>query len=550
MPRIIRGALTPWIEGLIQSYGSEEGSSNVGRLKAHVTSVGQMSLSQARNVEGPTGLIFLSDSVMQIPAILTSSAWEHLQEQEERECFTSLLNTTVCIRNYCLQFHMATEPTKCRFFLSVGAMQSLAAGPTKDRTPCCTTSRSVQQIIYKTWKALSGQETQDSQMNPNDFNLSDLLGEWQHDSLQTVLEDVKEKLTIARSANLQPSTSNGLPSPTQPDMFTPTSWDTERVLDDGVGNFSIPIECLLIPQGHAMHEQKENSDTLTTDGGLELNLRLSESTRLSLDPADLQNATFTDGGGEVQNCGENVTHHDNGSVHLPNKDITPLEKPWEMFAAPNDFSSSDMSQEAVPIQSMQSHQQNSHVNTSTELPITSTQREDHNKGDLGSLPPYQNQPLSSGSSNTATSSCHTAPEETQTMLENADTQQETVDRQHRKAKRKRDPVCVQEAQTTIGVAQDEAQLDGSPPSWLFDSVMASGNVEGSIHVQSLSAKRRKPLTVHADGEPFSYTYVVSGQNLLDISRFQVAKSLLPWAIKYLVVPKGTMHPSPTEQDPG
>ncbi|XP_077424657.1 adrenocortical dysplasia protein homolog [Vanacampus margaritifer] len=514
MPRVIRGALSPWIEGLIQSYSSEEGRSNSGRLKAHVTSVGQMSLSQARNVEGPTGLIFVSDSVMQIPAILTSSAWEHLQEQEERECFTSLLNTTVCIRNYRLQFHMATEPTKCRFFLSVGAMQSIAAGPTKNITPCCTTSPSVQQKIYQTWKTLLVQETQDTQTNHNDFNLSDLLGEWQHDSLQTVLEDVRQKLTIARGANLQTSTSTGPPSLTQPDMFSPTGWDIERVLDDGMGNFSIPIKCLLIPQRCAMHEQKENSDILTTEGDMEFNLRLSEST---VDPADSQTATFTQEEGKVQNCGENITHHDNECVDWTNKDITPLEKPWELFPAPNGFSFSDMSQEAI---------------------------EEHIKGDLGSLPPYQKQPLSSGSSNTATSSSHAAPEDTQTMIENVDTQQGTVVRQHRKAKRKRDPPCVQEAQTTVAVEQDEAQLAGSPPSWLFDSVMASGNVEGNIHVQTLAAKRRKPLTVHADGEPFSYTYVVSGQNLQDLSRFQVTKSLLPWAVKYLV-PKGTMHLSPT-----
>ncbi|GLD67626.1 uncharacterized protein AKAME5_001896200 [Lates japonicus] len=117
MPRPARSRLCPWIETLILSYGSEEGgssSTSSGRLKAHVIGVGQMSQSQAQGSEGPSGLLFLSDGVLQIPALLTASAWEHLQEQEDRECFTSLVNTTVCIQDYRLHFHMAPEQNKCR----------------------------------------------------------------------------------------------------------------------------------------------------------------------------------------------------------------------------------------------------------------------------------------------------------------------------------------------------------------------------------------------------------------------------------------------------
>ncbi|KAG8012849.1 hypothetical protein GBF38_020772 [Nibea albiflora] len=110
MPRPSRIRLSPWIETLILSYGShpqvEEGGGGGGSsgwLKAHVIGLGPMSQSQAQGSEGPTALLFLSDEVLQIPAMLTASAWERLQYQEERESLASLLNTTVYIQDYQLQ---------------------------------------------------------------------------------------------------------------------------------------------------------------------------------------------------------------------------------------------------------------------------------------------------------------------------------------------------------------------------------------------------------------------------------------------------------------
>ncbi|XP_061629930.1 adrenocortical dysplasia protein homolog [Phyllopteryx taeniolatus] len=537
MLRVPRNALSPWIESLIRSYGSEEGS-NGGRLKAHVTSVGQMSQSQARNSEGPTGLLFLSDGVVQMPAILTSSAWEHLQEQEDKECFTSLLNTTVCVRDYRLQFHMATEPTRCRFFLSVGEMLTTAAGRAKDNTPCCTSSLSVQQKIYETWRTLLVRETQDSPKSHTDFDLSDLLGEWQRDSLQTVLEDVRERLMVPRSASLQPFTSTAVASVNQLDMFTPTGWDIERAADNATGCFSIPIKCLLIPEGCAMQGQKANADVLTTDGDRELNLQLSEST---VNTEGCQTAELTEGVGETQNYVDNIMHHDNIHVNLTNKDLTASAKAWEMFLPPRCFSFSDGSQEAIAVQSIQFHRQNCHVNrTSTQLPITSTQPENlqHSKGNHSSLPPYQKLPLSSGGSYTATPTSQMPPQDKQTLIENVDMQQITVGRQYRMTMRKRDLECVQEERTTVAV--EEARKSGSPPSWLFDSGTGSGTVGGSIDIQTLATEQGK-TTVHTDSVPFSYTYNVSGQNLHDFNQFTVEESLLSWAVKYLVLPKQTTH---------
>uniref|UniRef100_A0A665VAU4 Shelterin complex subunit TPP1/Est3 domain-containing protein n=1 Tax=Echeneis naucrates TaxID=173247 RepID=A0A665VAU4_ECHNA len=217
--------LSPWIETLIRSYGSQQGNSS-GRLKAHVIGVGQMSQSQAQGTEGPTGILVLSDGVLQISAVLTATAWEHLQEQEDRECFTSLVNTTVYIQDYRMQFHMALELSKCRFFLLVGKLATTAAGPVKDNTPCCTSLSSVRMKICETWRALLGQETQDQCK----FDLSDLLGEWQHGCLEDVLEDVEQRLKVASCTS---STSN---------------WDVDRVRSKGLKCFSVPIKCLHIPE--------------------------------------------------------------------------------------------------------------------------------------------------------------------------------------------------------------------------------------------------------------------------------------------------------------
>lgn len=247
-----------------------------------------------------------------------------------------------------------------------------------------------------------------------------------------------------------------------------------------------------------------------------MNLQLSPCTRSSVDPVEWQTAKLPEGAGEVQNCGDNITDPDNVCVKLTNEDIAPLEKPWEMFPPPNGLSF-----------------------LGTQLPITSTQSEDlqHSKEDKESFSPFQKPLLSSGNCNTRTPTSHTAPKEERSMIENVDEQQETVERQHRKAKRK---LNLEEAQTTVAAEDDEAEVIGSPPSRLFDSLMASGTDEGGIHVETLGAEKRKTLTVHAGGEPFSYTYTVSEQNLHDFSKFQVEKSLLAWAVKYLVPKQRTL----------
>ncbi|XP_060892367.1 adrenocortical dysplasia protein homolog [Labrus mixtus] len=579
MSRSTRNKLSPWIESLILSCGCPDGSSSSsssGRLKAHVIGVGQMSLSQAQGSEGPTGLLFLSDGVLMIPAILTASAWEQLQDQEERECFTSLLNHTVCIQKYTLQFHMAPEQTKCRFFLSVGELATTAAGPVKKNTPCSTTLPSVRQKVSETWRTLLGQEGQESQSQCG-FDLTELLGEWQHDCLQSVLEEVKEKLlTASYPANPQPSTSTFTSSLTCPDTHSATSWDVDRVRYKKEKCFTVPMNCLLIPEDGAQQlrtplDVASRLSAALGDGSTDLP-RVCETAGPSADEADWR---IEDPAHVQVNC----EARENSPLHVEDKEldedmitrlneseIRPLANPWDMFSPPGETSSSaDASPEPEP---------HPHVPilTSTQLPVQSTKEsqqtsEQSSKGERSELLPYQKPPSSTNPPDTVSAPAPTSvspPEpfarpanlfpatdepcigvskpnlssveqESQLFEEEV---VETVERKCRKAKRKRNEPS-EEAQASVQEEEEEElQISGSPPSWLFDSMNGSGPEEDSSHPQVQTASR-KTSAVHRDGKLFAYSYQVSGKNLQDFSRFKISDWLLNWAAKYLVTPRQT-----------
>lgn len=600
MPRTGRSRLSPWIESLILSHGGqEEGSSgSSGRLKAHVIGVGQMSQSQAQGSESPTGLLFLSDGVLQIPAILTASAWEHLQEQEDRESFTSLVNTTVCIQDYRLQFHMAHEQTKCRFFLSVGELATTAAGPVKDNTPCCTTLPSVRMKICKTWRVLLGQEVLDSQTSQCGFDLSELLGEWQHDCMQAVLEDVRERLMIAtsRPVSPQPSTSTCTSLLTRPDTSTATSWDIDRVRYKGVKCFSVPIKCLLIPEEDAQQLQTPSDVGSRTPSGLAAASEDRERDLLQVSkPAKTTQPSVNDVEWRIPKPAVIETDFDiNQSSPLPAEDgmlyedmiigmidsnIRPLSNPWDIFPPPDDTSSSsDASPEAAPSNSLpnptaaEPKPDHAAVLTSTQLPVHSSKESqptsECSKGEHSCLPPYQKPPHSTSLHASAGSSSSTSvsPPELFTRPSNLlaatdehhpDTAQrhrvldqesqvleENVGRNHRKAKRKRSEPAPEALANFVDEDEEEG---GSPPSWLFDTQAGSRTKEGSRQQQGQTVRTvlRKDPAAHSDGRRFLYSYQVSGQNLQDFSQFKVAESCLHWAVKYLVVPKQTDRPHNT-----
>uniref|UniRef100_A0A3Q1BX94 Shelterin complex subunit TPP1/Est3 domain-containing protein n=1 Tax=Amphiprion ocellaris TaxID=80972 RepID=A0A3Q1BX94_AMPOC len=398
MLRPARNRLTPWIESLILSY-----------------SVPEEDEEGEEDSEDPTGLLYLSDGQLQIPTVLTAAAWEHLQDQEDRECFTSLLNSTVCIQDYRLLFHMAPEETRCRFFLSVGQLATVAAGPVKDKPPCCSTLNSVQGKIRLTWRALRGQEDSESQ---DGHELTVLLDEWQRDVLEELKQDIRRRL------NPQPSTSSHQASST---LHT-TGWDLDRIRYKGEEPFSVPMRYLLIPEDAA--------------GG----------TRPS--------------GGEAQQ-----QRSEPAAVEV-----------WE-----------DAKSSPSPVEDKTKNVVQPAASSSVTPP--------------DKAPTGQNLPaVESGV-------------------------EETVERKARKMKRKRSDPSPEALSTLV-----EEELSTSPPSWLFDSQAGSEETGSSSSIspeQTTGPVQRKTPSMHSDSSLFSYSYRVTGQNLLDLSRFKVASSLLQWSVKYL-----------------
>uniref|UniRef100_A0A7N6BZ53 Shelterin complex subunit TPP1/Est3 domain-containing protein n=1 Tax=Anabas testudineus TaxID=64144 RepID=A0A7N6BZ53_ANATE len=551
MPRPPRNKLSPWIEQLILNYDGQEGNSSSGRLKAHIIGVGQMSQSQAQSSEGPTGILFLSDGVLQIPAVLTASAWEHLQEQEDRECFTSLVNTTVCIQDYRLQFSMAPEQTKCRFFLSVGELATTAAGPVKSSTPCCTTLPSVRLKIVEAWRALLGAE--DSQKSQCGFDLSELLGEWQHDCLQAVLQDVQERLMVKRSPLAHP--------------VAVTRWDVDRVRYKGDKSFSVPIKCLVMPEEEAVQLQASPNVGSRTPSGLcaasedrqtvlpQVCKSLS-STQPSVDDAEWQIAmpAVAERGCKLDSAPlvEDCTLYEDMVVGMLDSDIRPLANPWDIFPPPCETSSSsDSSPKASPAHSPEKPSaatpklDQAAVLTSTQLPVHSS-KEVQQPSEQSFLPPYQKPPDSTSPRATAAPSSSTdehrtraaeqsvpaLKRESETLVKDME---EIFEGAHSKTKRKRKRSETTPEQLTPS-GEEDAQVSGSPPSWLFDTQAWRGARDDSGHSwdQTSGAISRKTSTVHSDGSPFSYSYQVSGQNLQDLSRFRVEESWLQWAVRALV----------------
>ena len=595
MNRGARSRLPPWIESLVLSYGREEGGSG-GRLKAHVIGVGDMSQSQAQGSEGLTGLLFLSDEELQIPAILTASAWEHVQEHDDRECFTSLLNTTVRIDDYQLQFHMAPELTKCRFFLLVGKLATTVSGQVKDTPPASTSQPSIRLKICQTWGALlAHQETQDSQMSQWGGGLSELLGEWQHDCLHAVLGDVRERLIAAssRSKSQQPSTSTYNPLLTPPDTVTATRWSVDRVRFKGVKPF--PIKCLRFPEQDAEQLHTQLPVGSRTTGGVcaasedrKRDLPQVFKTLQTTQPSGDDDAEWAIAKPEVveRDANDNspcpvedsMLHEDGITVFIDSH--RPLSNPWDIFPPPCDTSSSsDVSTEATPNHLPQNptatefQSDDGVILTSMQQPLHSLKdASELNKEEHSFLPPYQKDPHSTSLHATATPSTSTSvspppshlisatdkqhthtdtaqhnlpalDKESQILLKNIKGTNEIVYRNAER--RRREPTA--EALTTL--VEQETQISGSPPSWLFDAQTGSGAEEGGSHqpaqtVGTVSRKTESP-TVHSDGRLFSYSYQVSGQNQQDFRGFSVAEAHLHWAVKYLVVSKQTDPPPNT-----
>ncbi|CAF92568.1 unnamed protein product [Tetraodon nigroviridis] len=184
-------------------------------------------------MDGPTGLLLLSDGCLWLLAVLTRAAWRRLQEQEDRDSLEGLVDSTVVIQDYRLQFHMSPEQSRCCFFLSVGHMASTAAGPLGSNAPCCTTLASVRRKVSQTWKELLDGEDRGRPSGPPGLDLepslSLLLGEWQQDCMLVILTDVEDRLMA-------------------PQPRAATGWEVDRLRFKAEPSLSVPVRCLLLPR--------------------------------------------------------------------------------------------------------------------------------------------------------------------------------------------------------------------------------------------------------------------------------------------------------------
>lgn len=522
---------------MILGYGSEEqGRGSIpGRLKAHVNGVGHLSQSQAQDaLDGPPGLLFLSDGTLQIPAVLTASAWHHLQETEERESFNSLVNTTVYIQSYQLLFHMAPEHKKCMFFLSVGELAMTAVDMSKDNVPSCTILHSVREKIHETWRSLSGQE--ESQASQLVGDLSELLWEWRRSDLEDMLEDIGQLLKMPSCPpSPQPSTSTSAALPAHPHPTPTTEWEEARDRCPEGTSFTVPIKFLLIPEDALqlgtphVESRTQRSEPAAASEAEQADLPSVAEVEWRLDNPGFSDVDY-DGGKKSPLLLEERTLHDVITEGM--MDSRPLANPWDMFPPPGDSSSSESSPAAtqaspLPIPAAApSKPDNAGMETSTQLkPLQSVSPTELSLTPSDPLPPSGQQRADSAQQN----------------LQNGGSpifEEEPVVLNFRKVKRKRSEVPAEAPPPASGKEEEEEAL--SPPSWLFESGESPGDSDGGGQTQGGPAgRRRKTPTAHSDGSKFSYSYQVSGQNLQDFSKVKVSDSLLHWAVKYLVVPKQT-----------
>lgn len=545
--------VSPWIERLILRYNSpEEGSSRV--LKAHVIGVGNMSQSQAQSCDSQVGLIFLSDDVLRIPAILTAAAWEYLQNQEERETLTSLLNTTVRFWDYRLQFHMAAEQTKCKFFLCVGHMEMASAGPVKEKTPCCTTLPSVRLKICQTWRAMQEQDVPESETSQNTLELTELLGEWQLDCIRTAVEDVKGRIVemhARRSGCASPADRLG------------TRWDADRVRYKGESSFIVPTGCLLIPEEAAALQPRVNNQVPenelpgTSDAALGDPSQPPEATQASVDAASwrigelpvLQTEPSASQGSTLS-TEEDIKQEDT-IVELADSSVRPLSNPWDIFP-PLRATSSSSEASALETPPPDFGTDNTGFDCSTQVAGNGLKHFEKvsksSKEESSFLTPYQKAQGSPSdpspavpSTSAKASRSPNEPPSTGELDENgaqerppSDPESQSLnvgtdERECRKAKRKREEVPA---------PPEFGEEDTVLSSWLCSTLASSRSSQD--HYQRASGLRwasAKTSCVHSDGTPFYYSYSATGQNLVDLSHVKISGTCLQWATRYLLVPK-------------
>ncbi|XP_048885934.1 uncharacterized protein LOC125751314 isoform X2 [Brienomyrus brachyistius] len=530
--------IEPWIEDLIQSYSIKERQS---RIKAHILGLGNLPDPQEKLTQDAVALLFLSDGLVQIPGILTRTAWEKLEELEERESLQSITNSTVFLCKYNLEFQLEPEDSKCQFFLIINEMATMAPGPVKCHFPSCTTLPSVRQKIYETWRSLQNDGSDLTAGTQSAFCLSELVHEWQDHRTASLLKDLSAcllKPSRYHPPSPQPSTSRQSCPPAPLSRYLATGWDIDRVRYKGDPPFTVPVSHLIIPAEERLQLPRESAEVSR------------EEDAVLQDAEDVNNSLIQDS--EPAN-------------------------PWDMFdSAGADTSSLLADQEspsgsitldgicaaAMSTQASTSHslelfvpaacdeaapESESRGNPPAPNPPLSLNSEVSARSEDWSLPPYQRP-----STSFTTPPCSDGPQSS-SFLSTKNTRE--GEKEHIKRKlgraRKRTPSLLPISEKGPSEEDKEEPQSGStgltkirsPPSWLFDTQEsqggpglgrnACGQSTSTTEVGPFSEPQRKPLTVHPDGTPFSYIYKPSARALEALRLYRVPDELLQWSVWYL-----------------
>uniref|UniRef100_A0AAY4EYT4 Shelterin complex subunit TPP1/Est3 domain-containing protein n=1 Tax=Denticeps clupeoides TaxID=299321 RepID=A0AAY4EYT4_9TELE len=185
-----------WVERLVLGYAPADQNVQDFPVKAEV-----VGLTESQSVEGAACLMFLSDGVVFMPALLTDVAWERLQELEERDCFTGLENAIVSVQKFSLHFHMEPE-----------LVGHVSASHLNEHTLCCKWA------LKKSTPNLPSQSKffSDPGCLFTGFQLSNLMGMWQNDIISGMQNEIIDRLNM--------------PGTSEQSVTALTGWHQDRLL--------------------------------------------------------------------------------------------------------------------------------------------------------------------------------------------------------------------------------------------------------------------------------------------------------------------------------
>ncbi|XP_057200144.1 adrenocortical dysplasia protein homolog isoform X1 [Triplophysa rosa] len=419
-------------------------------------------------------MIFLSDGSTRIPAALSGAAWERLQESEEKESFSDLLNAVVFVRNFKLEFDMKTELGLCQFYLKVDQITTVCIASKHYNPPSClccfiflsfsTLLPSVREKIIKTWRSCR-ESSVNSLSSASGVSLSSLLGAWHSDIIINILNDAMEKITM--SATCCPS------------VATPTHWHGERLRWKGQEQFIVPVPFLLISE-----EQRE---LMTADPSADCKNENAnapappheESHQAGTSTPDQTLAAQDLISGSSPNEGQCTLEHTRLEVLCGTGEISgDGESPWDMFTPAPDL--------------------------------------------LGLEPHSQTE------SQTVLKEVTPFPLATSTQFQNTKQVSEGVSEDGITLAQRPQPTQISPSHVSGGSCRDpsqehDKQHSSSPPSWIVEStdplskncfLLAPPTKPNSL------APPTKPKNVHSDGRPFSYLYHPDPQVATALSHLQ------------------------------